>query len=206
MNRGHRLGAREVRPGDEPAQAPPPATVPGEQHEMRPALRLPDPPVVLLHHRPMSGQSRPLRAWPSGTSLDRPIRLARRRTHAPAGAPGTRCGDDQPVGVGDHRVEQLDLDADHRMQPHRLGRRHEAHRPVEALVVRDGEPGQPERHRARHQVVGGRRPVEEREVAVRVELGVAGAHASGPDDPSTDRTDVLSFPRNLPRGSCVSGP
>ena len=60
------------------------------------------------------------------------------------------------------------------MQPGGLGRGREPDRAVQALVVGDREDGRPELDRPRDEVVGRRGAVEEREVAVAVELGVSG--------------------------------
>ena len=54
----------------------------------------------------------------------------------------------------------------------RLGRLGEADDAVEAVVVGDGERGQAESRRLLHQLLGVRRPVEEAEVRVAVQLGV----------------------------------
>ena len=100
------------------------------------------------------------------------------------GAPPVRTGgsattgparrDDDPVRVRDGRIEQLDLEPDDRVEPGRLGRGDEPDRPVQAGVVRDGQPGQAQLDGPLDQVVGRRRAVEEREVRVAVEFGVRG--------------------------------
>ena len=79
-----------------------------------------------------------------------------------------------PSGSGDGRIEQLDLETDDRMEPGRLGRADETDRAVQAGVVRDGEPGQPQLDGPIDQVVGRRGAVEEREVGVAMEFGVRG--------------------------------
>ena len=58
----HALGPVEIRAGDEPAEAPIADGVARQQHEVRSALPLPDPPQVLLHRRAMPGQAGALRA------------------------------------------------------------------------------------------------------------------------------------------------
>ena len=174
------LRPREVRPRHQPAQAPPARRVPGEQHEVRPALRLADPPVVLLHDRPMAGQPGAGRAGPGGPpSVDRPA--ARRRPVAGGRAARRRlAGTTIPPGSGAAASTSSISIPITGMQPRRLRRGREADRAVQALVVRDGEPGQPELHGPRDEVVRGRGPVEEREVAVTVQLGVGGmGHATG---------------------------
>ncbi len=82
--------------------------------------------------------------------------------------------DDDPVRVGDRRIEQLDLESDDRMESGRLGRADEPDRAVQAVVVRDGQPGQPQVHGSVDELVGRGRPVEEREVGVAMEFGVRG--------------------------------
>ena len=80
----------------------------------------------------------------------------------------------RPSGSGDRRIEQLDLEAHDRMESGRLGRRHEADRAVEAVVVGDGQSGQTELDGPLDQLVRCRGTVEEREVGVAVEFGVRG--------------------------------
>ena len=60
------------------------------------------------------------------------------------------------------------------MEPDGLGRADEADRAVQAVVVRDGQPGQPQLDGPLDQVVRCRRAIEEREVGVAVEFGVRG--------------------------------
>ena len=102
-----------------------------------------------------------------------------RRRPPPAAAPRRSTGgDDDPVRVRDDRVEQLDLDPDDRVDAGRLRRGGEPDDAVEALVVGDGQAGQAKLDRSLDELVGGRRPVEKREVRVAVELGV-GCHRDG---------------------------
>ena len=168
----HGLRPREVRPADEPAEAPIAGGVAGEQDEVRPALRVADPAQVLLDRA----------RWP-GSRARRGRGRAGRPSTAPA--PGSvdgratpprraarRAGIDDAGRVRDGRVEQLDLDADDRADAGRLRGRGEADRAVEALVVGDGERRHPQLGGALDQLVGGRRTVEQREVGVAVELGV----------------------------------
>ncbi len=77
-----------------------------------------------------------------------------------------------PARVRHRGVEQLDLDPDDRVQPSGLRGGREPDRAVEALVVRDREPGQAQLHGPRDEVVRRGRAVQEREVAVAVQLGV----------------------------------
>ncbi len=76
--------------------------------------------------------------------------------------------------IGDRRIEQLDLDADDRVEPGRLGGAGEPDRAVEAVVVGDGQPGQPQLDGPFDQIVRCRGAIEEREVGVAVEFGVRG--------------------------------
>ncbi len=174
----HRLRPREVGPRHHPAQAPPARRVPGEQHEVRPALPLPDPAVVLLADRAMAGQPGARWTRASGPAFRDEGRLDD-DGRPTAGSPGTPGRHHDPAGIRHRRIDELDLHADHRVEAGRLGRRREPDGTVEALVVRDREPGQPELHRARDEVVRCRRAVEEREMAVAVQLGVGGmGHAT----------------------------
>ena len=67
----HSLGPGEIGMGNEPTEAPIPAGIPRQQHEMRTPLPLPDSTQVLLHDRPMAGQSGPIGARTGRTPLDR---------------------------------------------------------------------------------------------------------------------------------------
>jgi hypothetical protein len=194
---GHRLGPGEVRPRDEPAQAPVARRVACQQDEVWTALRLPDPADVLLHRIAMTGQPGALRARPIRLALacGRVLRsAARRRTIRPraSAAPDAATRrDHDPVRVRDERVAQLDLDPEDRPQPDLLARRRRADDPVEALVIGDAEPGQAELDRPLGQLVRRRRAVEEREVRVAVELRV------GRHEPA--RIEHLFEPRRTPR-------
>ena len=153
----------------------------GEQDEMRAADPLADPAQVLLDRLAMAGQpgarrvaagaGRPSVA--SGWRGRRDRRAIAPRPGGPAPARSARR-DDDPGRVGDGRVEQLDLETDDRVEPGGLGRADETDRAVQAVVVRDGQPGQPQLDGPLDQVVGRRGPVEEREVGVAVEFGVRG--------------------------------
>ena len=160
---------------------------------MRPALRLADPPVVLLHDRAMAGQPGALRAGAGGPALRR-----RRGGSATTGGrrPGRharRAGTTIPPGSGTAASTSSISIPITGCSPAASAARREPDRAVQALVVRDREPGQPELHGPRDEVVRRRRAVEEREVAVAVQLGVGGmGHATvlrgaGRDD----RTSVL---------------
>src|SRR6476661_6486864 len=52
--------------------------------------------------------------------------------------------DDDAGRVGHDRVQQLDLETDDRMKPDGLRCADEPNRAIEAVVVRDGQPGQPQ--------------------------------------------------------------
>jgi hypothetical protein len=170
---------------------------------MRAALALPDPPLVLLDRLAMTGESRSVGPWPVGPALDRVRRFARgvpERTaidHSlPTAAGGSPARDDDPVGVGDDRIAELDLDPDHRPNTGFLERRTRSDDPVEALMIGDGEATQLELGRPLGQLVRGRGAVEEREVRVAMKLGV-GDHRRTFDD----RTSVLLMTYDLPRKS-----
>ena len=185
----HALRAGHVGVRHEPAQAPPADLRAGQQDEVRAARRVADPAQVLLDRRPVAGQPGTDGSRADGQALGhvggRPSPGEPgpgRRTRHPSPEPPLRdalpaWGDDEPVRVGDGRIEQLDLEPDDRMEPGRLGRGDETDGAVQAGVVRDGEPAQPQLDRPLDQVVGRRRAIEEREVGVAMEFGVRG---SGP--------------------------
>ena len=60
------------------------------------------------------------------------------------------------------------------MEPDSLGCADEPDGPVEPGVVRDRQPGQTQLDRSLDQVIGRRRPIQEREVGVAMEFGVRG--------------------------------
>ena len=178
----HALRPGHVRLRDEPAQAPPAHLGSGQQDEMGPATSLADPAQVLLDRLAMAGQPGTLGSRPDGEALGH---VRRGGTGAAPRSPGTSRpprparADHTLVRVRHGRVQQLDLEADDRMQPHGLRRTHEPDRAVQPRVVRDGQAGQAELDGPCHEVVGRGRPIEEREVGVAVELGVRdGCHGS----------------------------
>ena len=156
---------------------------------MRPANPLPDPTQVLLDRRSVAGQSGADGPWAGGPTLGRVERwglagntqnLARVSWRGAAAARSSGW-DDDAGRVRNGRVEQLDLETDDRMEPGSLGCADETDRAIEAVVVRDGQPGQPQFDGPFDQVVRCRGAVEEREIGVRVEFGVRGArHGDAP--------------------------
>jgi hypothetical protein len=170
---GHGLRPGEICPGNKAAQAPPAGVVAGEKDEVRPTLRFADPAVILLHRIAVARQASAVGSRPSRHALDRPAIEGRLVSEARSPRPGRRAPgrDDDAGGIRGRRVEQLDLDADDGMESHgpRCGR--EPDSTVEALVIRDCEPGQAELNGTLDQLVGRRRPVEEREVRVAMQLG-----------------------------------
>ena len=149
---------------------------------MRAADPLPDPAQVLLDRR-RGGRAvgrgrvaggragpRPGRAAGSGRDTEGAGGVSR---GGPAAARSARR-DDDPGRVGDGRIEQLDLETDDRVEPDGLGRADETDRAIEAVVVRDGQPGQPQFDGPLDEVVRCRGAVEEREVGVAMEFGVRG--------------------------------
>jgi hypothetical protein len=60
---------------------------------------------------------------------------------------------DDGGGVRGGRVEQLDLDSHHRVQPRSLCGAHEPNDSVQALMVRNGQPAQPKPHRPIDQLI-----------------------------------------------------
>ena len=190
---GDRLGPREVGARHQPAQAAPAHRVARQQHEVRAALRLADPPVVLLADLAVAGKAGALGAWPDRSPLDRAGRLVRGQRLPPPRPPRPAARQRDPVRVRHGRVKQLDLDPDHRVDPGGLGGGREPDRAVQALVVRDRQPGEAQLDGPLDEVVGRRRPVEEREVGVAVQLGVGGmGHGRSPGAEADDRTDVRS--------------
>ena len=146
---------------------------------MRSAHSLADPAQILLDRWPMTGQpgtsgSRPY--WPAFGRIEgrglaaRPARISR----SMAAAARSAWRDDDAGRVGHHGVEQLDLETDDRMDPGGLGRADETDRAIEAVVVRDGQPGQPQLDGPLDEVVRCRGTVEEREIGVAMEFGVRG--------------------------------
>ena len=89
----------------------------------------------------------------------------------------------------------------------------EADRAVQAVVVRGGQPGQPQLHGPGDQLVRRRGPVEEREVRVGVELGVGdrgrvrhgcSGRRQGVEGAGHRRTDVLSCHHETPEAHRAS--
>ncbi len=194
----HPLRAGHVGVRDEPAQAPPADRRTCQQDEMRAADPLPDPAQVLLDRGTVARQSGAVGSRSGGPALGRvgwrglagnPGRSGGvSRGGAPAARPARR--DDDPGRVGDGRIEQLDLETDDRVEPGGLGRADETDRPIEAVVVRDGQPGQPQFDGPLDEVVRCRGAVEEREVGVAMEFGVRGrCHGWVPVSGGRDRND-----------------
>jgi hypothetical protein len=205
----HRLRPVEVRPRDQPAEASIADQVAGQQDEVRAALPLADPPLVLLDGLAMTGQPSPLRSWPVRPTLPG-ARFVDGRGGAMTAptADGPPIGDDDPIGVRHDRVAELDLDPDDRPEPGLLEGRRRPDDPVETLVIGDREAAQPELGRPLGQLVRGRRAIEEREVGMAVELGVGG-HRRTENDRTCVRfcvgdSTILGRPRDgkQPFGSC----
>ena len=176
--RGDGLRAGEVRAGHQPAQAPPARRIPREQHEMRATLIRSDAPVILLPDRPMPREACPLGPWPNGPAIRHPS-IRERGRWPPPRSPCPPGRNDDPRWVRDGRIQQLDLYPDDRVKPRRLGRGREPDGPIQALAVGDGKPRQAHLHGAIHEVVRRRRPVQEREMAMTMQLGVGGmSHAT----------------------------
>ena len=86
--------------------------------------------------------------------------------------------------VGGEAGRQRDLGAEHRRHPDGPGRLGEAHDAVEAVVVGEGQRLEAEPGGLGRQLLGVRRPVEEREVGVAVQLGVGHRRPVGRSTPS----------------------
>ncbi len=147
-----RLRTGHVGPRHEPAQAPPAYLRASKQDEMRSARSLTDPSQVFLDGLAMPWQPGARGARPAGQTLGhaRGERFIGGPAAASSRAPGR---DDQSIGVRDGRVEQFDLETHDRVEAGRLGRRHEPDRAVQAVVIGDGEAGQPERNGPLDQIV-----------------------------------------------------
>ena len=117
----------------------------------------------------MPGQLRALRSRSGGSPLQGKGRLGALVPATTGSAPGR---DDDRVGIGHGRIEQIDLRTDDPVESDLLGGTHEADRAVQSVVISDGEPGQALGDGSLDKIVPRRRTVEEREVGVRVELGV----------------------------------
>ena len=124
--------------------------------------------------QPGTGGSRP--HWPAFGRIEgrglarRPPRISR----SVAAATRSAWRDDDAGRVGHDRVEQLDLETDDRMDPDGLRCADETDRAIEAVMVRDGQPGQSQFDGSLDQVVGRGCPVEEREIGVAMKFGVRG--------------------------------
>ncbi len=172
----HALGPVEIRAGDEPAEAPVARGIARQQHQVRSALPLPDPPQVLLHRRAVPRQAGAFRSRARRQALAGERELQGRGL-APAPGPAPRR-DHDATRVGRGRVLELDLDSDDRTQPHCRRRGGETHHPVEPVVVRDREAGEAQLDRSLDHVLDRRGAVQEREVRVAVELGVGRWHGA----------------------------
>ena len=127
----------------------------------------------------MTGQQRP--RWTGSIGLPLPgSRIVeadpepthRSRPPSPAASGAASGWDDDPFGIRDERVAQLDLDAEDRTQPDLLVGRPSPDHPVQPLVVRDAEAGQAELDRPLGQLIRRGGAVEEREVRVAMELRI----------------------------------
>jgi len=106
-----------------------------------------------------------------GSPLQGKGRLGALGPAATGSAPGR---DDDRVGIGHGRIEQIDLRTDDPVESDLLGGTHEADRAVQSVVIGDREPGQTLCDGSLDEIVPRRRAVEEREVGVRMELGIGG--------------------------------
>jgi hypothetical protein len=115
---------------------------------MRATGSLADPAQVLLDRWSLTGQSGTGGSRTGGSALDRVERrrltrwLARISRGGSAGA-RPRGRDDDAGRIRHDRIEQLDLETDDRMEPDGFGCADEPDRAIEAVVVRDGQSGQP---------------------------------------------------------------
>lgn len=158
---------------------------------MRATGSLPDAAQVLLGRFAMAREPGPGRPRPGRQTLVNPGRpltpiLASGANAWPAGTTRT---DHDLIRVWDGGVQQLDLEADHRMEPGRLGRVDEADRAIQPGMIGDGQRGETKLHGSIDELVGCGCAVEEREVGVAVELGV------------TELSHRVTWPDRLTEGS-----
>ena len=174
---GDGLGPGQVGMRQQPAQAPPAHLGADQQHQVRPPGALTDAAEVLLHRIAMPGQSGTVRTRPGGPTLDDERAVGCQRL--PGSSPPTTGRHDHATGIGNGRIDELDLHADDGVEAGVLGRPDEPDRPVQAVVVGGGQAGQTQLHGPRDQLVRSRGAIEEREVGMRVQLGVRdGRHGS----------------------------
>jgi hypothetical protein len=136
---------------------------------MRAARSLADAAVVLSHGITMTRELRPGRAWPGGLTLDGMWPLGRPLS-ATTAPPARR--DDDSIRVRDRWVEQLDLRPDDTVEVRLLGGTHEPDRTIQTVPIRGSETRQSASDRLFDEIVWRRGTIEEREIGVRVELGV----------------------------------
>ena len=111
-------------------------------------------------------------------------RLPTGRTPAPR--------NDDPRRVRRDGIEQLDLHAHDRVETRLVRGGRKPDRAIQALVIGQGEAGQPQLEGALDKILDARGTIEEREIGVAVELG------EGTSAPVDNRTYVLeSKPRDL---------
>ena len=164
----HGLRPGEVRPRDEPAQAPIARCVAGEEDEVRTALALADPALILLDRLPMTGQPSPLGAGPIRPALDGRSTRSSRRLRAMAVAPrrrpprraGRRAGTTSRSGSGTIASSSSISTPMTGRIPAASAAAGEPDGAVEALVVGDRQAGQAELDRPLDQLVG--RPTRRR--------------------------------------------
>ncbi len=154
------LGAGQVRAAGQAAEGRVAGLARGQQREVRTQLAGTHAAQVLparlaMARRPLPGEEQPGRpAGPRGgrAGTGEEPGGGGLPPGAPARAPARR--DHEPVGIQGGGIEQLDLHAHEGMQADLPGRGREAHRPVEALVVGDGQPGQAQLHGSLDEVIG----------------------------------------------------
>ncbi len=180
----HALGASQVGPRHEPAETPPADLRAGEQDEVWTTGPFADPSQILLDRIAVTRKLSTRRARTDRQALVNLLQPWAPTRPAVAGraAAWPARPDHDLLWIRDRRVQQLDLEADHWVDPSGLGGADEADRAVEPGVIRDGQPSQTQLDGPIDQVVRRGRPVEEREVGVAMELGVRelGHESPGP--------------------------
>ena len=142
---------------------------------MRAALSIADPADILLDGFAMAGEPRPVWSRTIGLTIPGPglgwNRIAGARPTPPSSS-ATARRDHELFRIGDDGIAKLDLQTEDRRQTSLLIRSGGPDDAVQALMVGDRKPGQAQLDGSLRQLVGRRRPIQEREVRVAMELGI----------------------------------
>src|SRR3954454_13203776 len=113
---GDGLGARHVGPRHESAETPPADLRPGEEDEVGTADALGDAAQIFLDRLAMTREPGARRTRPARDPLSRVGGGRGTRTATTPGPARAARRDDDSVGIRDRSVEQLDLEADDRVE------------------------------------------------------------------------------------------